>query len=249
MKTYTELRLLINLAVWRSSHIGQVSMEYAIKHADSLIFNDQDILNALLHDKKLLIPFRWNVQDGFLRRKRRIRPQAIPALLEDLKHPVIIHYTGHRKPWLYLCQSPYQGLYFKYQDMTDWKGMFKNKFVGLKSIVGIKSRRTIVATRETSEETRYYITSLSNDDPERIANAIRQHWSIENNLHWQLDITFREDESKKVKNAARNLSAISKIALSILKNDKMVKGSLNLKRLKAGWDEVYLSKLLEGFAI
>lgn len=48
--------LLINLDVWRSSHIGQVSMEYAIKHASSLIFNDQDILNALLHDKKLLIP-------------------------------------------------------------------------------------------------------------------------------------------------------------------------------------------------
>lgn len=115
--------LLINLDVWRSSHIGQVSMEYAIKHASSLIFNDQDILNALLHDKKLLIPFRWNVQDGFLRRKRRIRPQAIPALLADLKHPIIIHYTGHRKPWLYLCQSPYQGLYLKYQDMTDWKGI------------------------------------------------------------------------------------------------------------------------------
>lgn len=123
--------------------------------------------------------------------------------------------------------------------------MFKNKFVGLKSVVGILSRRTIVATGETSEETRYYITSLSNNDPERIANAIRQHWTVENNLHWQLDITFREDESRKVKNAARNFSAISKMALSILKNDKTTKGSLNLKRLKAGWDEEYLSKLLE----
>jgi len=58
-----------------------------------------------------------------------------------------------------------------------------------------------------------------------------------------------EDESKKVKNAARNFSTISKMALSILKNDKTTKGSLNLKRLKAGWDEEYLSKLLEGSAI
>ena len=55
--------------------------------------------------------------------------------------------------------------------------------------------------------------------------------------------------SKKVKNAARNFSTISKMALSILKNDKTTKGSLNLKRLKAGWDEEYLSKLLKGSAI
>lgn len=127
--------------------------------------------------------------------------------------------------------------------------MFKDKFIGLKSVTGITSRRTVLSTGETSEETRYYITSLSNEDPEKIANAIRKHWTIENNLHWQLDITFREDESRKVKNAARNFSAITKMALSILKNDKTTKGSLNLKRLKAGWDEEYLSKLLEGCAI
>ena len=115
--------LLINLDVWRSSHIGQASIEYATKHAEALIFNDQDILNALLHDQKLLIPFRWTVQDGFLRRKRRIRPQAIPTLLAELRHPIIIHYTGHRKPWLYLCLNPYKELFFKYQDMTTWKGI------------------------------------------------------------------------------------------------------------------------------
>ena len=122
--------------------------------------------------------------------------------------------------------------------------MFKNKFEGLKSIVGIVSRRTIVATGETSEEIRYCVTSHGNENPEEISNAIRKHWCIENNLHWQLDFTFREDESRKVKNAARNFSTITKIALSILKNDKTVKGSLNLKRMKAGWDEKYLLKLL-----
>ena len=126
--------------------------------------------------------------------------------------------------------------------------MFKNKFEGLKSIVGILSRRTIVSTGETSEEIRYYVTSIGNENPEKIANAIRKHWGIENNLHWQLDFTFREDESRKVKNAARNFSTITKIALSILKKDKTVKGSLNLKRMKAGWDEKYLSKLLEANA-
>lgn len=126
--------------------------------------------------------------------------------------------------------------------------MFKNKFEGLRSIIGIVSRRTIVATGETSEEIRYYISSLGNENPEKIANSIRAHWGIENNLHWQLDFTFKEDESRKVKNAARNFSTITKMALSILKKDKTTKGSLNLKRMKAGWDEEYLSKLLQANA-
>ncbi|WP_252194869.1 ISAs1 family transposase [Phocaeicola vulgatus] len=104
--------------------------------------------------------------------------------------------------------------------------------------------RTIVATGEYTQEVRYYVTSLDNTQPEEIASAIRQHWSIENNLHWQLDVTFREDYSKKVKNAARNFSVATKMALTMLKNEKTTKGSMNLKRLKAGWDENYLSQLL-----
>lgn len=112
--------------------------------------------------------------------------------------------------------------------------MFKSKFVGLKSIVGVKSERIIMATGKRTQKSRYYITSLDNTKPEEISSAIRQHWSIENNLHWQLDVTFREDYSKKVQNAARNFSAVTKMALSILKNDKDTKGSMNLKRLKAG---------------
>ena len=123
--------------------------------------------------------------------------------------------------------------------------MFKKKLVGLKSVVGIKSERTIVATGEYTQEVRYYVTSMDNTKPDEISSAIRQHWSIENNLHWQLDVTFREDYSKKVKNAARNFSAATKMALTILKKDKTTKGSMNLKRLKAGWDEKYLSKLLQ----
>lgn len=103
------------------------------------------------------------------------------------------------------------------------ESMFKNKFVGLKSIIGVKSERIIMSTGERTQENRYYITSLDNTTPEEISSAIRQHWSIENNLHWQLDVTFREDDSKKVKNAARNFSAVTKMALSILKNDKETK--------------------------
>lgn len=125
------------------------------------------------------------------------------------------------------------------------ESMFKDKFKDLKSIIGVKSERIIKKTGESTVEYRYYITSLKNIDPEKISSYIRQHWSIENNLHWQLDVTFKEDHSKKVKNAARNFSAVTKIALSVLKKDKTTKGSMNLKRLKAGWDDNYLSTLLK----
>lgn len=128
---------------------------------------------------------------------------------------------------------------------TIMEKIFKKKLVVLESVVGIKSERIIVATREYTQKVRYYVTSLDNTKPEEIASGIRQHWSTENNLHWQLDVTFREDYSKKVKNAARNFSVATKMALIILKNEKITKGSMSLKRLKAGWDENYLPQLLQ----
>ena len=95
--------------------------------------------------------------------------------------------------------------------------MFKKKLVGLKSVVRIKSERTIVATGEYTQEVRYYVTSLDNTRPEKIASAIRQHWSIGNNLHWQLDVTFRD------------FSVATKMALTTLKNEKTTKGSVELQ--------------------
>ena len=114
--------LLVNLNHWREMKFQNKAMQYIPGHIDKLVFNDQDVLNALLYDKKQFLPFRYNVQDGFLRRKRRIRPTSIPLLDEELKHPVIIHYTGGKKPWQYKSQHPYKNLYFRYLDLTEWKG-------------------------------------------------------------------------------------------------------------------------------
>lgn len=114
--------LLVNLSRWREIKLQEKAMQYIPEHIDKLVFNDQDVLNVLLYDKKLFLPFRYNVQDGFLRRKRRIRPASIPLLDKELEHPVIIHYTGGKKPWQYKSQHPYKNLYFRYLDMTEWKG-------------------------------------------------------------------------------------------------------------------------------
>jgi predicted transposase YbfD/YdcC len=94
-------------------------------------------------------------------------------------------------------------------------------------------------------ESRYFITSLS-EDAKQLAEYIRGHWSIENQLHWILDVDFREDDSRIRKdNAPENLAVIRHIALNILKQDKHLKASIKGKRKCAGWDNSYLVKLLK----
>lgn len=98
---------------------------------------------------------------------------------------------------------------------------------------------------ETKCESRYFITSLS-QNAEQLAEYIRGHWAIENQLHWILDVDFNEDNSRIRKdNAPENLAIIRHIALNILKQDKHIKASIRGKRKCAGWDNSYLVKLLK----
>ncbi len=94
-----------------------------------------------------------------------------------------------------------------------------------------------------SEETSYYITS-SAAPLEELAGGIRTHWGIENKVHWILDVVFREDDSRvRAGHAAENLGWLRRVALALLKQDDS-KGTINGKRLKAGWDNDFLEKLL-----
>ena len=98
---------------------------------------------------------------------------------------------------------------------------------------------------QTKCESRYFITSLSHNALQ-LAEYIRGHWTIENQLHWVLDVDFNEDNSRIRKdNAPENLAVIRHIALNILKQDKNRKGSIKGKRKCAGWDNNYLLKLLK----
>lgn len=124
-------------------------------------------------------------------------------------------------------------------------GLIGNAFPewkGIQTIARITSRRKENGKSEFSTEVRYYISSLPLDS-KLIAESVRTHWSIENNLHWQLDVTFREDYTRKTSNAAQNVSVMCKMALSLLKKDPK-KVSMVAKRKIAGWDEGYLAGLL-----
>lgn len=96
------------------------------------------------------------------------------------------------------------------------------------------------------DEIRYYI--LSNYvSARRFANAVRAHWGIENRLHWQLDVTFQEDQCRLRKgHADQNFSILRRTALSLLKNEMSLKVGVKNKRLVAGWDEDYMLKVLLG---
>lgn len=95
-----------------------------------------------------------------------------------------------------------------------------------------------------AEREQAYINSLE-ADAALINKSVRSHWGVENSLHWVLDVAFNEDHSRKrVGNAAQNFSLINRIALNLLKNEKSAKVGVKGKRLKAGWDNEYLLKIL-----
>lgn len=126
-------------------------------------------------------------------------------------------------------------------DKIDWL-VQKSEWKGLKAIAMVESTREIQG--KTSTERRYYLTSLIN--LEDFSRAARNHWHVENKLHWSLDVTFREDFSRvRQGHAAENFSTIRRIALNLLKQEKTSKRGIESKRLKAGWDHGYLLKVLK----
>ncbi len=130
--------------------------------------------------------------------------------------------------------------------LTDFKFIQPDdKWENLKTVVKIESIREFKnSDKPTEKASRYYISSLV-AHPEDFQKAIRSHWSIENKLHWTLDVAFSEDASRKRKgNAAQNFSILNKIALNLLKNEKSRKVGVKSRRLKAGWDNHYLIKVL-----
>lgn len=114
---------------------------------------------------------------------------------------------------------------------------------GLRSLVMIESERQV--GEKVSREKRYYISSHEGIKAEKMLEKIRGHWSVENELHWGLDVSFGEDKSRvREGNGAENLSLLRKMALMMLKREKTNKKGIKTKRLRAGWDQVYLAKVL-----
>ena len=119
------------------------------------------------------------------------------------------------------------------------------RWPGLRFVAQMVRERTLLATHETSTETSYYLGSDPAATATTTAATIRRHWSIENQLHWVLDVAFREDDARhRARNTAQNLTTLRHFALNIIKQDGARKVGVANARRRAGWDRNYLIKLL-----
>ena len=183
-----------------------------------IINKNADYILAVKANQPLLLE---NIQDEF-----KFSKQQKTSTSEDL---------GHGRIETRICSV-----------ITDFQFIEnKNEWENLKSIIKIESTREFKnSNKPTEKATRYYISSLQNEADE-FQSKIRSHWTIENKLHWSLDVAFSEDASRKrAGNAAQNYSILLKIALNLLKNESSKKLSMKSKRLQAAWDESYLLKIL-----
>jgi predicted transposase YbfD/YdcC len=117
-------------------------------------------------------------------------------------------------------------------------------WVGLATIVLVIRHCVDHVTGKASDEVRYFISSLP-AKVKRLAGVVRQHWGIENGLHWVLDVAFNEDRMRqRDRNGIENLALLNRLAVSLLRQDKTVKAGVKCKRKTAGWDDDYLLHLL-----
>ncbi len=120
--------------------------------------------------------------------------------------------------------------------LADWPG--------LRTVLATEAIRSVNGSGKTEAEIRYFLSSCA-DAPALLAQAIRRHWSIENNLHWVLDVTFREDDSRiRDRRAARNFALLRKIAINLINQDRSTKTSIRAKRKRAAWNDDYMRQLL-----
>ena len=176
------------------------------------------------------------------------------TLHNDIQTAVEDHWNKHSK-------EPVSGTFFEHENKGHGRHEYRccwvfddlsaistaDEWTGIKQFSVVQSDRTI--DNKATTALRFYISSKAMTAEETL-NATRQHWEVENNLHWMLDVAFNEDACQtKDEYAAENLSTLRRIALNVLKADVTSKKSINTKRKKAGWSNKYLAQLLKSFIV
>lgn len=120
--------MLINLRYWRDHNALSQFMDYLATYRDRIVSHDQDILNVIFQDHKIMLPLEYNLQEGFLLKKRHFYYWDYASrFIEAVNDPVILHYTVN-KPWQITCIHPRKELFFEYCDQTLWKGFKLKKY-------------------------------------------------------------------------------------------------------------------------
>jgi predicted transposase YbfD/YdcC len=203
------------------------------KIAREIVEADADYVLALKGNQEKVHEEVKSFLDATLDEKNRKRPQGahIAKEVQTLKEYETVEKDHGRIETRRYYQS----------DHLDWFAD-KEKWEGLNSIGMVESLREI--NGEVTRERRYYLCSLKLD-VETFARAVRSHWGVENKVHWIMDVSFREDQSRAREGyAAQNLAMLRRLALNLLRREKTKKRGIRAKMLNAGWDHPYLLKLL-----
>jgi predicted transposase YbfD/YdcC len=121
--------------------------------------------------------------------------------------------------------------------------LFNLRWPGMNGIGMLETTRTV--NNEVERSTRYFITTLTYENIDKFMQSVRAHWQVEINLHWSLDVSFREDLNRcRLGHSAENLAIVRRIALNLLKQEKVKKVGITCRRKRAGWDHAYLLKVL-----
>lgn len=179
------------------------------------------------------------------------QPRLHDALRRNLDEMILENFAGVRHGFVETVDGDHGRIETRRvwvtDQLDDWlKAEQRQRWPGLKSVAVVEATRE-VPLKPTSIERRYFICSLAGTDAGRMAQIIRGHWSVENRLHWVLDVSFAEDQSRQRKDhSAENFSRLRRIALNLLRRETTKKRGIKGKRLNAAWNHDYLLKLLAG---
>lgn len=218
-------KLIDSLNLGKGDIVTIDAMGTHTKFAEKIVSTGADYLFEVKDNQKNLKKHIELCMDTFLEHRERTKLYKVAE--ETLKDH---SQTTHRQCFVYT----FDGL------MRD----YAEKWPGFSTFGVIMTTRT-KKDGTSVKENHYFITSLPRD-PALIMKHKREHWQVENALHWNLDVIFNEDRGRKMMDSAQNYSLLTKMALAILKKDKK-KMPMTDKRLMAGWDDNYMYSLVNQF--
>ena len=138
--------LLINLDYWRTNNVSDAFCQYASANPNSLYCHDQDILNYVFRDCKIVLPLRYNMLNEywFDIRHSIVSWEFDNQMLYGQQHPAIIHYTGLPKPWFSNCRHPMKREFERYRAMSPWRDVKERKWGDIKHFIEHIAQKLLV---------------------------------------------------------------------------------------------------------
>ena len=138
--------LLINLDYWRDNNVADAFCQYASARPDSLYCHDQDILNYVFRDSKIVLPLRYNMLNEywFQTRYSVVSWEFESQMLYGQQHPAIIHYTGLPKPWFNNCRHPMKPEFERYRAISPWRDVKERKWGDIKHFIEHIAQKLLV---------------------------------------------------------------------------------------------------------